>query len=92
MEQRVEDIEIENTNKKYSDEFEPRYYEQQMTALAERIHRMKEEALDNANSSATIANSQNYEAKYYEEIELIMHAVARLCNRQLRNYVKNLGS
>lgn len=99
LEVRVEEIEIENINQKYLEgkDKDQKLIDAHLASLKERMKKKKQEALDNLDNDKKMGNTavqsidNNYEKRFYEEIECIMHLLARFINRQLRNYNQELA-
>ena len=60
-----------------------------MQSFQDRIEIKKKDAMDN---KANNKQQKNAEDDVYKEIEIIMHVIARLCNRHLRQYHKDIAS
>lgn len=96
LEFRVEEIEIENINPKYLEgkDKDQKLIEGHLASLKEKMKKKKQEALDNLENEKKKANNgntatllnDNDEKRFYEDIECLMHVLARFINRQLRNY------
>jgi len=96
LEIRVEEIEIENINHKYLEgkDKDQKLIDGHLASLKEKMKKKKQEALDNLENEKKKANNgntaalvnDNDEKRFYEDIECLMHVLARFINRQLRNY------
>lgn len=101
LEFRVEEIEIENINPKYLEgkDKDQKLIEGHLASLKEKMKKKKQEALDNLENEKKKANNgntaallnDNDEKRFYEDIECLMHVLARFINRQLRNYQQDLA-
>ena len=90
LELQVEHIEVEGVHKKYQESrFTDNTGFQSLQSFLDKLNHKKEEANDNKTNNKEENNSLD---EVYKEIETLMHVIARLCNRQLRQYHKGIAT
>lgn len=79
LELQVEHIEVEGVHKKYQESrFSDNTGFQYLQSFLDRLNHKKKEAIDNKTNNREQNNSDD---EVYKEIEILMHVIARLCNR-----------